>query len=543
MEYNNMREVLEHAVDRSPDKVYLLFEDQKVTYNQLDRLINQTANMFINLGIRKGDRVALMLPNCPEFIYLWFGLIKIGASIVPVNTSFREKETAYILQHSEAKMMVATQKYWEIVQKAMENYNIQLDHRLSVGGGFDDILVYERIRSQFSSVLADVSISRTDEAAILYTSGTTGNPKGCLESQEYYLVAGNRYSEHLGLTASDRVLTSLPIFHMNPQILSVMGTLLCSLALVDRFHPSTWWQEMRAKEATHFHYLGVMPAMLMGMRIQEDDTDHRPWIGIGAGVPKTIHQPFEERFNVTLLEVFGMTETGLNFCCLPHPDRAVGTSCFCKPFVEYEAMVVDDDDKEVPYGTVGEMVLRGSNVDSRRQGFMFGYYKDPVATEKVWKNGWFHTGDYVKRDAEGRYYFVDRKKDIVRRSGENISASEVEGVIHQHQAIMDVAVIPVPDPIREQEVKAYVVLKEGYSMDTVPISDLIAWVVDRLAYYKVPRYWEFRDSLPVTQTGKIQKQKLKGEKENLAVGSFDRVENKWVKESLTVMIQGLLDLN
>jgi len=194
-------------------------------------------------------------------------------------------------------------------------------------------------------------------------------------------------------------------------------------------------------------------------------------------------------------------------------------------------MVVDDDDIEVPYGTVGEMLLRGSNVDSRRQGFMFGYYKDLVATEKVWKNGWFHTGDYVKRDAEGRYYFVDRKKDIVRRSGENISASEVEGVIHLHQAIMEVAVIPVPDPLREQEIKVYIVLKEGYSRDSVPISDLIVWVVERLAYYKVPRYWELRDSLPVTETGKIQKQKLKAEKQNLAVGSFDRIENKWVNES------------
>ncbi len=530
MNYRNIREVLEQAVDRNPDKVYLLFEDQKITYKELDCLTNQTANMFINLGVHKGDRVALMLPNCPEFIYLWFGLIKIGASMVPVNTSFREKETAYILRHSEAKVMVATPKYWEIVQKAMKIDNIQLDHRLSVHGKFEDIMVYERIRSLFSSELTDVSISRTDEAAVLYTSGTTGSPKGCLESQEYYLVAGNRYSKHLGLTSSDRVLTPLPIFHMNPQILSVMGTLFAgaSLALVDRFHPSTWWQEMRAKEATHFHYLGVMPAMLMGMHLQEDDANHRSWIGIGAGVPKTIHQPFEERFNVTLLEVFGMTETGLNFCCLPQPDRAMGTACFYKPFVEFEAMVVDDDDKEVPYGAIGEMVLRGTNADNRGRGFMLGYYKDPIATEKVWKNGWFHTGDYVKRDAEGRYYFVDRKKDVVRRSGENISASEVEGVIHLHPAIIDVAVIPVPDPIREQEVKAYVVFKEGYSMDSVPISELIAWVIERLAYYKVPRYWEFCDSLPVTETGKIQKQKLKVEKENLIVGSFDRVEDKWV---------------
>jgi crotonobetaine/carnitine-CoA ligase len=231
-----------------------------------------------------------------------------------------------------------------------------------------------------------------------------------------------------------------------------------------------------------------------------------------------------------------MTETGLNFCCLPQLDRAVGTDCFYKPFVEYEAMVVDDDDQVVPIGVVGEMLLRGSNPDNRRRGFMSGYYKDPDATIKAWQNDWFHTGDYVKRDAEGRYYFVDRKKDIVRRSGENISASEVEGAIHLHPAVMDVAVIPVPDQIREQEVKAYVVLKEGYSPDTVPISDLIAWTVDQLAYFKVPRYWEFRESLPVTQTGKIQKQRLKMEKENLTDGSFDRVINNWVSWCTPILL-------
>lgn len=537
-EPRNIRQVFERAVMHDPNKVYLLFQDQKITYLQMDKYSNQTANMFIELGIRKGDRVALMLPNCPEFFYLWFGLMKIGASIVPINNYFQEKETAYILQHSEVKVVLATPEYWKIVQKAVQTSNIQLRYRISVGGDFPDTLSYERIRPQFSSVLGEASIYATDEASILYTSGTTGNPKGCIESQEYYLVAGNRYSEHLGMTADDRILTPLPIFHMNPQILSTMGTLFVggSLAIVDRFHPRSWWQELRAMEVTHFHYLGVLPAMLMGMPPQADDADHRPWIGIGAGVPKTIHLPFEERFNVKLLEVFGMTETGLNFCCLPQPDRAVGTACFYKPFEEYEAMVVDDEDQEVPTGVVGEMLLRGSDPDNRRRGFMSGYYKNPDATMKAWRNDWFHTGDYVQRDTAGRYYFVDRKKDIVRRSGENISASEVEGVIHLHPAVMDVAVIPVPDQIREQEAKAYVVLKEGYSPDTVPISDLIAWTTDKLAYFKVPRYWEFRESLPVTQTGKIQKQSLKMEKDNLTVGSFDRVENNWVSLCTPILI-------
>ncbi|KLU60612.1 putative crotonobetaine/carnitine-CoA ligase [Peptococcaceae bacterium CEB3] len=530
MEPRNIKNVLERAVDRNPDKVYLLYGNQQITYGQMSNFINQTANMFLDLGIRKGDRVALMLPNCPEFIYLWFGLVKIGASMVPVNTFFRERETAYILQHSEARAMVATPDYWPIVQKAMETGNIQLGRRLCVGGSWGDTLPYEKIRTQFDSEFTGIDLKFDDEAAILYTSGTTGNPKGCLESHGYYLVAGNRYSSHLSLTANDRVITPLPLFHMNPQILSTMGTLFVggSLALVDRFHSRSWWQEVRAKEATHFHYLGVMPAVLMGTPEQADDGEHPHWIGIGAGVPKTIHRPFEERFNVTLLEVFGMTETGLNFCCLPQPERNVGTACFCKPFMEYEAKVVDDNDNEVPFETIGELVLRGSDPANRQRGFMFGYYKDPQATAKAWQNGWFHTGDVVRRDTEGRYYFVDRKKDIVRRSGENISASEVEGTIHLHPAVMDVAVIPVSDPIREQEVKAYIVLKEGYSQQSMPVQELIRWAEEHLAYFKVPRYWEFCESLPVTQTGKILKQMLKLSKEDLTVGSFDRQRCQWI---------------
>ncbi|MDI6914218.1 MAG: AMP-binding protein [Desulfitobacteriaceae bacterium] len=526
----NIRQVLERAVESNPNKTYLLFKDQSITYEHLDRYVNQTANMFLELGIRKGDRVALMLPNCLEYFYLWFGLAKIGASMVPINTFFKESEAAYILKHSEARAVIATPEYWTILKVAIEQANLSIEHQLSVGGQSANTLSYEQLMQQCEQTLPIFDIKIDDEAAILYTSGTTGNPKGCIESQEYYLLAGNRYAKHLGLSVHDRVLTPLPLFHMNPQILSTMGTLFAggSLAVLDRFHPSTWWQELRDKQPTFFHYLGVMPAMLMGMSAQPDDANHPRWIGIGAGVPPTIHKAFEERFNVVLLEVFGMTETGLNFCCKLNDDRQVGTACFHKTFPEYEAKVVNDNDEEVAHGMIGELVLRGSDPENRMRGFMHGYYKDSTATDKAWEGGWFHTGDIVKRDNQGRFYFVDRKKDIVRRSGENISASEVEGVIHLHPAVMDVAVIPTPDVFREQEVKAYIVLKPGYTVESVSLSDIISWTELRLAYFKVPRYWEFRDSLPITRTGKIQKQVLKTEKSDLTQGSYDRLINQWI---------------
>ena len=526
----SIREVLDRAIEQDPNKVYLLFQDKELTYSEIDRYSNQTANMFLEMGLKKGDRVALMMPNCVEYFYLWFGLVKIGASMVPVNTFFKEKEVGYILKHSEAKIVVGTPEYWPILKTAIALQNLQPQNCISVGGHFPNTTSYENTFIQCKRELPYFDIGLKDEAAILYTSGTTGNPKGCIENHEYYLLAGNRYSKHLELTAEDRVLTPLPLFHMNPQILSTMGTLFVggSLALVDRFHPRNWWQELREKKPTFFHYLGVMPAMLMGLPPQEDEADHPLWIGVGAGMPPTIHKAFEERFNVVLLEVFGMTETGLNFCCSVNDDRKVGTACFYKPFAEYEAQVVDDDDREVPPDIVGELVLRGSDPQDRKKGFMKEYYKDPEATEKAWQSGWFHTGDYVKKDSDDFYYFVDRKKDIVRRSGENISASEVEAAIRLHDAIMDVAVIPVSDHIREQEVKAYLILKEGYSRETVPVTELIKWSEDHLAYFKIPRYWEYRDSFPVTQTGKIQKQILKKEKPDLTKDCFDRVQKKWL---------------
>jgi len=230
--------------------------------------------------------------------------------------------------------------------------------------------------------------------------------------------------------------------------------------------------------------------------------------------------------------ISSMTETGLNFCSPVYgsmEERKVGTGCFGRPFPGYEAMVVDDQDQEVPPGTVGELVLRSADPTNRRRGFMREYYKNPQATAKAWRSGWFHTGDYCKMDEEGRFFFVDRKKDIVRRSGENISSMEVEAVIRSHPGVLDVAVIPVPDPLRVEEVKAYVILKPGETPDTVPPHQIIDWCQDRFAYFKVPRYIEYRKEFPRTPTEKVQKQVLKSEKPDLAEDCYDRYKDERYK--------------
>lgn len=518
---NSVREVLERAVQQNSESPYLWFEGDTITFGEMFKEIAKVANGFRKLGIQKGDRVAFMLPNIPETLYIWLGLNSIGVSIVPINTFFKEKETTYLINHSEAKFIVTHKDYYSMIRSIVPDCpKIQQLIVIDADGDLEKGITYEELIHNQSETLPQVTINIKDEASILYTSGTTGQPKGCILSQSYYLISGKRFSQHLNLTEKDCVITPLPFFHMNPQVLSGMGTLFSGarLAIVDRFHPKSWWDTVRQSGATVFHYQGVMPAMLMGLEPTEQDANHPHWIGMGAGVPKSLHKAFEERFNVTLLEGFGMTECGLNFLARVEGDRKAGTACFGKVFPEFEAKVFDDNDQEVNIGEVGELVLRSSDVNNRRLGFMSEYYKDSLATKTVWSSGWFHTGDYVRNDEEGNFYFVDRKKDIIRRSGENISASEVEDVIRKHPSVLDVAVVAVPDPIREQEVKAFVIPAEGKSLD---LTEIINHCEENLAYYKIPRYWKIRESFPLTKTGKIQKQVLRTESE-LENDCFDR---------------------
>lgn len=529
-----IRDVLVAAVARSPDKPYLLFEDRVITYAQLGSRVNRAANAFGELGIRKGDRVSLMLPNGPEFLESWLGLSSLGASIVPINTAFRAAEARYVIDHSESRMLVADTRYADVTDEAAAGCS-GLDRGLVTVGpptvaqstsmATNMAPRYEALMESVPDTPVDVVLRENDEASVLYTSGTTGHPKGCLEEHSYYVLAARVYCRALGLGSADRVLTPLPLFHMNPQILSTMGTLLAgaSLVLLDRFHPTSWWDDVRRTRPTVVHYLGVMPAMLMGLPERPDDRDQPARLGVGAGVPPTLHARFEQRFNCRLLEVFGMTEVGLNFCCPPDGDRRVGTRCFCGVFPEYEARVVGDDDRDVGPNEIGELVLRGSDPRRPRLGFMREYLKDPAATAAAWRGGWFHTGDYVVADAGGRFSFVDRKKDIVRRSGENISASEVEAVLRAHPAVLDVAVIGVPDQIREQEAKAYVILRPGLIPESAPPEALLGWCDGRLAYFKVPRYLEYRESLPRTPTEKVKKQALRAERGDLTADSYDRL--------------------
>ena len=348
-------------------------------------------------------------------------------------------------------------------------------------------------------------------ASILYTSGTTGRPKGCVLSHRYELASGEAYATRGGLATvrigAERIYNPLPLYHVNASILSFCCVMLTGNCQVqsDRFHPSRFWDEVRQTRATVVHYLGVMVPMLLSRPAGPDDRRHEVRFGFGAGVEPQLHAVFEQRFGFPLLELWGMTEMvrALVAC---HEPRQVGTRAFGRALPGVEARVVDEADRELPDGTPGELVIRHSEA-TPRQDFFSGYLDDPEATEAAWRGGWFHTGDLVTRDETGMLHFVDRRKNIIRRSGENIAAAEVEALLLTHPEVAQAAVMAVPDEVREEEVLACVVPRR-------PLDDagrerlakeLVAFCLAQLAYFKAPGWMWFCDAIPTTGTQKIQR--------------------------------------
>ena len=342
-----------------------------------------------------------------------------------------------------------------------------------------------------------------------YTSGTTGRPKGCLLTNDYFITAGEWYltlgGEAALLGDSDRVLNPLPLYHMNALAVTATSMMIGGGCLIspDRFHPKSWWNDVVSTRATVIHYLGVVPPLLMNLPASDAESNHSVRFGVGAGINPDHHAASETRFGFPMVEVWGMTETGRIFAD-NHPPRQVGTRAFGRPMSGLEARVVDEHDQDVAVGTPGELLVRHSAADPRR-GFFSAYHKNDQATAETWRGGWFHTGDTVRQDEKGTLYFIDRNKNIIRRSGENIAAGEIEAALQAHTAVAQAAVIGVPDDLREEEVFACIVVMPDVDSDETTARALFDWCMQRLAYYKAPGYVLFRESLPTTGTQKVQK--------------------------------------
>ncbi len=473
----------------------------EINYESLQAAVETKTKEYAKAGYGAGHRVGILLENRPAVFIHWLALNALGASMVPINPELRAAELEYLIEHSEMCLAVALK-------------NRQDGLRQAGPGGFNVIGSDDPIPSALIAV-TNSNINHGAESALLYTSGTTGLPKGCVLTNEYFLNCGQWYMErggNCGLTHDgERMLTPLPLFHMNALACSAMVIMAVGgcISFLDRFHPRSWWDSVRESRASIIHYLGVMPAMLMGTTPTNEDSNHHVCFGFGAGVDGSLHAPFEERFGFPLIEAWAMTETGGGGAIIASKDpRHVGTHCFGAPGPEMEVRLVDDDNNEVHSGTQGELLVRSTN-DNPRFGFFHRYLKNPAATAEAWEGDWFHTGDIVRQNPDGTYVFIDRKKNVIRRSGENIAALEVENALIKHENIDAVAIAAAPDPVRGDEVFAIIVTKGKPSDERKLAEEILSYSLSRLAYYKAPGYIAFVDALPLTSTNKIKRGDLK----------------------------------
>lgn len=469
----------------------------ETSYAQALGIVEALAQGFRACGFGPGHRVGLLLQNRPEFLWHWLALNACGASIVPINPDLRAAELTYLIEHSEMVLAISIPDRCGDLRAAAPGLTV-------VAPG--DVI--EAVSPVTGNSGADA------ECALLYTSGTTGRPKGCVLSNFYFLNTGDWYAgvgDALTIHEDppERMLTPLPLFHVNALVFSVMGMMTVGgcLSVLDRFHPGTWWDSVRACDATIIHYLGIMPPLLMKQPEGPGERDHNVRLGFGAGIDPALHVAAEERFGFPHVEGWAMTETGAGGVIMATAEpRNPGTANFGRPRDGVEARIVLDDGSEAGVNTPGELLVRRAGPEPRR-GFFSGYLKNSQATDEAWQGGWLHTGDIVLRDANGNFRFVDRKKNIVRRSGENISAAEVESILLQRPDIRNLAVAPAPDDVRGEEVMA-LIIADG-ARDAAQAAEITRWALDQMAYYKTPGWIAFVDALPVTATEKIQRGEIR----------------------------------
>jgi acyl-CoA synthetase (AMP-forming)/AMP-acid ligase II len=482
----------------------------EISYREAGKQVTELSAAYRDAGYGSGHRIATLLENRPEYVLHKLALNSIGVCCVPINPDYRPSEIAYLLEHSEPDLVLALAaregQMGNALAQSAHAPPMQLLENLAAG----------RLAKASRPAQRGEAVPETP-ASILYTSGTTGRPKGCILSHGYEASCGAWYTSLGGRaifrTGEERIYNPLPLYHANAAVVSLMGAIWTGNCQVqpDRFHPHSWWREIAATRATVVHYLGVIAPLLLAQPPSEDERRHNVRFGFGAGIEPQLHAPFEERFGFPLIEGWGMTEM-VRVLADANEPRRVGTRAFGRAVAGVQVRIVDDEEREVADGQPGEMLVRHSAATPRR-GCFSGYLKDEAATETAWRGGWFHTGDMVWRAADGMLHFVDRKKNIIRRSGENIAAAEIEAMLLTHPDVQQAAVMAVKDALREEEVLACVVLKRP-----MPAKDaahaLFRHCYERLAYYKAPGWIHIVETLPTTGTQKIQKH-------NIYPGGFD----------------------
>ncbi|HBN26625.1 MAG TPA: ATP-dependent acyl-CoA ligase [Desulfobacteraceae bacterium] len=526
-DYWTLNKMLEYRAQTHGDKIFLQYkEESPLTFKYVHEITNKIANGLSGLGIKKGDNVLVFLPNCLEFIYTWFALSKIGAVQVPVNTAYKGYFLDHISNNSMAKIMVVDQEFTDRVKNSEDNLKYlekiiisgldKSDKSRSIPSRFT-ISDYKSLYNNPSGTPV-VEVSYKDNAAIMYTSGTTGPSKGVALAHAWMHVMAERMIAMFHITKEDTYLLYLPLFHGNAQAMIVMTCLISTARVViyEKFSASGWVDMIRKSNASLTNLVGVMMDAVFRQAEKNDDNMNN-LRGINAyPCPSAIVESFKKRFGVTqMLEAYGMTETGL-ITLMPFGDyRADSCGKIAGDFVE--AIIADPEtDEELPVGHVGELLVRPKIPWTLNSG----YYKMPDKTTEAYRNAWFHTGDGLKVDQDGYYYFVDRIKDALRKGGENISSFEVEKMINDHPAVAESAVVAVKSEScgGEDEVKACIVLNVDHNLT---YDGVLSWCDDKLPRFCVPRYIEFVEALPKTPTEKVMKGKIRDQGVTLA--TYDRV--------------------
>ncbi len=508
LEHRTIGHVLQAQAAVIGDRTLLIWGERRYSYGEMHALTNRYANGFAGAGIGKGDHVAVMLGNCPEFLFTVWGLGKIGAVAVPLNTAAKGALLTYYLTQSDSAWLVVEAEFAARLADVLPDvpalrHVFALGNAGALGTARLPISDLKSLETASDSTPPADAVAFSDPAFIIYTSGTTGPSKGVVSPHAQGQNIGRTCARQYGYGPDDVLYTCLPLFHVNALWYAVNAALWAdgAVALAPRFSASGFWNDIVRTGATQFNALGAMASVLLKQPVSEAERAHRVRQSMVVPLSKEAFRDYSERFGLKVTSLFAATETFAVTLYKPDEPPAKAASAG-HPRELADVAIVDDYDQALPPGQVGEICVRP------REPWitMLGYYKMPEATLAAFRNQWFHTGDRGFLDADGYLWFVDRKKETIRRRGENISAYEVEMLIAKHDAVHEVAAIAVASDLSEDDVMVYVVKKPGAALSEV---QLIEFCAATMSYYMVPRYIAFIDALPKTASEKIEKYKLK----------------------------------
>jgi carnitine-CoA ligase len=512
----NIRDFLAAAVSDTPDAPFVIQGDDSMSYAEFAHRVARAATVWHELGVRKGDRVAFMLDNSPLFLVAWFGLASVGGILVAFNTRWQSEEVSHLLTLTEPRFALIGAAHRKTFLAA-DPSSAGVGQVLSAGPD-SELTDFGALIDGAPAALPRVDLRSDDVISFISTSGTTGRPKAVMQTHGNYVLTGEGYAGWVRLAPSERIYLCLPLFHINSQAYTVMGAIAAraTIVLVERFSASRFWPDMVNYRVNVFNFIGSMLAVLLSREPTPDEQRHHVRLAYGGPIPASPpREEIERRFGITLISGIGMSETTYGLMEPLSEPRRQGSLGKPRqhpdPRIVNEARVVNDSGEEVAANEVGELIFR-SPVQ------MIGYFRNPEGTAESIRDGWLHTGDLVRRDGDGFYYFVDRKKDIIRVRGENVSSSEVEALLLRHPSVEEAAIVGVPSPMTDEEIAAFIMLRTGHTSSP---DDLIEWCRKHLATFKLPQYVWFVESLPKTETQRVEKHRLREQAVDLLAGSAE----------------------